>query len=76
MDADGDDGFFDADKSSLDYPIKIIWKRGFVRLLLVGGILWMLLILVVLLFHIWTCQSSLVFVSGIVCMFFFSPFVS
>ncbi|GJV83636.1 putative INO80 complex subunit C [Tanacetum coccineum] len=35
---DGDDGFFDADKSSLDYPIKIIWKRGFVRLLLVGAI--------------------------------------
>ncbi|PWA29949.1 hypothetical protein CTI12_AA625600 [Artemisia annua] len=45
---DGDDGFFDADKSSLDYPIKTIWKRGFVRLLLVGGI---------------------------VCMFFFPPFV-
>ncbi|XP_076942937.1 putative hexosyltransferase MUCI70 isoform X3 [Bidens hawaiensis] len=54
-----------ADKSSSDYPIKIIWKRGFIRLLLVGGILWMLLILIVLLFHIWTCQSSIVFLSAI-----------
>ncbi|CAI9280256.1 unnamed protein product [Lactuca saligna] len=62
---DGGDGFFDSDKSSSDYSIKIIWKRGFVRLLLVGGILWMLLILSVLLFHIWTCQSSLVFLSAI-----------
>ncbi|XP_024988687.1 uncharacterized protein LOC112523352 isoform X2 [Cynara cardunculus var. scolymus] len=60
----GADGFFD-DKSSSDYPIKVIWKRGFVRLLLVGGILWMMLILAVLLFHIWSCQSSLVFLSAI-----------
>lgn len=56
------DGLFDVEKSS---SIKIIWKRGFVRLLLVGGILWMLLILAVLLFHIWTCQSSLLFLSAI-----------
>lgn len=63
--ADGGDTFFDSDKSSSDYPIKIIWKRGFIRLLLVGGILWMLLILAVLIFHIWTCQSSLVFLSAI-----------
>lgn len=60
-----DDGFLDAEKSSSDYPLKILWKRGFIRLLLVGGILWMLLILAVLLFHIWTCQSSLVFLSAI-----------
>ncbi|KAK9070863.1 hypothetical protein SSX86_009431 [Deinandra increscens subsp. villosa] len=54
-----------SDKLSTDQPIKIIWKRGFVRLLLVGGILWMLLILAVLLFHIWTCQTSIVFLSVI-----------
>lgn len=44
--------------------MKIIWKRGFIRLVLVGGIIWMLLILVVLLFHVWSCQSSVVFFSG------------
>jgi hypothetical protein len=44
--------------------MKIIWKRGFVRLVLVAGILWMLLILAVLSFHVWSCQSSSVFFSG------------
>ncbi|XP_071685868.1 probable hexosyltransferase MUCI70 isoform X2 [Rutidosis leptorrhynchoides] len=64
FDNKGGDGFFDGGNSSSDYPIKIIGKRGIVRLLLVGGIMWMLLILVVLLFHIWSCQSSLVFLSA------------
>ncbi|KAK4401368.1 hypothetical protein Sango_0877500 [Sesamum angolense] len=45
-------------KLSQEYAMKIIWKKGFVRLILMAGILWMLLILAVLLFHIWTCQSS------------------
>lgn len=45
--------------------MKIVWKRGFIRLVLVAGIAWMLLILVVLLFHVWSCQSSLAFFSGI-----------
>lgn len=48
-----------------DYPMKIVWKRGFIRLVLVAGIAWMLLILVVLLFHVWSCQSSLAFFSAI-----------
>lgn len=48
-----------------DYPVKIIWKRGFIRLVLVGGIIWMLLILVVLLFHVWSCQSSVAFFSAL-----------
>lgn len=48
-----------------DYPMKVVWKRGFIRLVLVAGIAWMLLILVVLLFHIWSCQSSLAFFSAI-----------
>nr|XP_043625136.1 probable hexosyltransferase MUCI70 [Erigeron canadensis] len=61
----GADGFSDTNKLSAEFPIKNMWKRGFVRLLLVGGILWMLLILTVLLFHIWTCQSSIVFFSAI-----------
>lgn len=45
--------------------MKIIWKRGFIRLVLVGGIIWMLLILVVLLFHVWSCQSSVAFFSAL-----------
>ncbi|XP_068654213.1 probable hexosyltransferase MUCI70 [Aristolochia californica] len=45
--------------------MKIIWKRGFIRLVLVAGILWMLLILAALLFQVWTCQSSVTFISGI-----------
>ncbi|KDP35574.1 hypothetical protein JCGZ_09012 [Jatropha curcas] len=48
-----------------DYPMRIIWKKGFIRLIFVAGILWMLLILLVLLFHIWSCQSSYVFFSAI-----------
>lgn len=50
---------------SPDYPLKILWKRGFIRLVLVGGIIWMFLILVVLLFHVWSCQSSLAFFSAL-----------
>ncbi|XP_010275790.1 PREDICTED: uncharacterized protein LOC104610732 isoform X1 [Nelumbo nucifera] len=50
---------------SQDYAMKVVWKRGFVRLVLVIGILWMLLILTVLLFHIWSCQSSITFFSAI-----------
>ncbi|KAI8554928.1 hypothetical protein RHMOL_Rhmol05G0134300 [Rhododendron molle] len=45
--------------------MKIIWRRGFLRLVLVGGILWMFLILTVLLFHVWSCQSSLAFLSDL-----------
>ncbi|CAM8901656.1 unnamed protein product [Rhodiola kirilowii] len=47
------------------YPLRILWKKGFVRLVIVAGILWMLLIMVVLLFHVWSCQSSLAFFSAI-----------
>ncbi|KAI8553980.1 hypothetical protein RHMOL_Rhmol05G0060900 [Rhododendron molle] len=56
--------FFSPGKWSQDYPMKIIWRRGFLRLVLVGGILWMFLILTVLVFHVWSCQSSLAFLSA------------
>ncbi|KAL6997907.1 hypothetical protein U1Q18_008031 [Sarracenia purpurea var. burkii] len=65
VDADAEGGLFSPVRLSQDHPMKIIWKRGFIRLVLVGGILWMLLILIVLLFHIWSCQSSLVSFSAI-----------
>ncbi|KAJ8765100.1 hypothetical protein K2173_010583 [Erythroxylum novogranatense] len=63
---DGDGGLFSSGKLPSDYPMKLLWKRGFVRLVFVVGIVWMLLILVVLLFHIWSCQSSS-FVFSAVC---------
>uniref|UniRef100_A0A7N0U5Q5 TOD1/MUCI70 glycosyltransferase-like domain-containing protein n=1 Tax=Kalanchoe fedtschenkoi TaxID=63787 RepID=A0A7N0U5Q5_KALFE len=47
-----------------DYPLRLVWKKGFVRLVLVAGIIWMLLIMVVLLLHVWSCQSSLAFFSA------------
>ncbi|KAF9587379.1 hypothetical protein IFM89_001479 [Coptis chinensis] len=49
---------------SPNYPMKIIWKKGFIRLFFAMGIVWMLLILTVLLFHVWSCQSSISFFSG------------
>ncbi|XP_059638595.1 probable hexosyltransferase MUCI70 isoform X2 [Cornus florida] len=61
---DPEGSFFSPVRFSQDYPIKLVWKRGFIRLVLVGGIIWMLLILSVLLFHVWSCQSSLTFLSG------------
>ena len=63
--ADIEGGFLSAGKSPQDYPMKIVWKKGFIRLVLVGGILWMLLILIASLFHVWSCQSSISFFSGI-----------
>ncbi|KAG9156370.1 hypothetical protein Leryth_009242 [Lithospermum erythrorhizon] len=45
--------------------MKLLWKKGFVRLVLVGGIVWMVLILAVLLFHVWSCQSSMNFFSAL-----------
>lgn len=51
-------------KSYQDSPMKLIWKRGFIRLVLVGGIIWILLIVTALLFHAWSCQSSIAFFSG------------
>ncbi|XP_057966412.1 probable hexosyltransferase MUCI70 [Malania oleifera] len=62
---DVEGSFFSPGRFSPDYPMKIVWKTGFIRLVLVGGILWMLLILTALLFHIWSCQSSLAFFSAI-----------
>lgn len=66
FDADDESGLFSSMRLPQDNPIKIVWKQGFIRLVLVAGILWMLLILIVLLFHVWSCQSSISFLSGTV----------
>lgn len=63
-DVDFEVGLFSSGRVPQDYPMKIVWKKGFIRLILVGGILWMLLILIALLFHIWSCQTSVSFLSG------------
>lgn len=47
------------------YPLKIVWKKGFIRLVLISGILWVLLILIATLFHVWSCQSSISFLSAV-----------
>ncbi|KAI4317475.1 hypothetical protein L6164_025342 [Bauhinia variegata] len=62
---DSDMDFFSQGRLPQDYPLKIGWKKGFIRLVLVAGILWMLLILFALLFHIWSCQTSVSFLSAI-----------
>lgn len=65
MVADVEGGFSSPEKLPSDYPMNIVWKKGFIRLFLVGGILWMLLILTASLFHVWSCRSSITFFSGI-----------
>ncbi|KAL3629632.1 hypothetical protein CASFOL_026854 [Castilleja foliolosa] len=61
---DSEEGLYSG-KLSQENAMKIIWKKGFIRLVLTGGIIWMLLILTVLLFHIWSCQSSVAFFSAL-----------
>lgn len=63
-------GFLSSRRLPQDNPIKIMWKQGFIRLVFVAGILWMLVILVGLLFHVFSCQSSFSFFSGLVPFFF------
>ncbi|KAE8008809.1 hypothetical protein FH972_005284 [Carpinus fangiana] len=61
---DSEEGLFYPERLPQDYPMKIVWKKGFIRLVLVAGILWVLLILIALLFHVWSCQSSVSFFSA------------
>ncbi|XP_017617989.1 probable hexosyltransferase MUCI70 isoform X2 [Gossypium arboreum] len=65
LDADDGGGFLSSRRLPQDNPIKIMWKQGFIRLVFVAGILWMLVILVGLLFHVFSCQSSFSFFSAI-----------
>ncbi|XP_022876150.1 uncharacterized protein LOC111394529 isoform X1 [Olea europaea var. sylvestris] len=62
---DREGGFLSGGKLTQDYKMKIIWKRGFIKMVLAVGIIWMLLILGVFLFHIWTCQSSVAVFSAL-----------
>nr|XP_011458690.1 PREDICTED: uncharacterized protein LOC101293359 isoform X2 [Fragaria vesca subsp. vesca] len=51
-------------KVAPDSAIKIVCKKGVIRLLLVGVILWVVLILLATLFHVWSCHSSISILSG------------
>ncbi|KAL9262828.1 putative hexosyltransferase MUCI70 [Drosera capensis] len=64
---DDEDELFLHKRLNTDFPMRLMWKRGFIRLVLVGGMIWMLLILSVLLFHIWSCQSSGFLFSAAIC---------
>ncbi|KAL1563474.1 putative hexosyltransferase MUCI70 [Salvia divinorum] len=58
-------GLLYTEKPSPEYTMRLTWKRGFIRLIMTGGIIWMLIILTVLFFHIWSCQSSVAFFSAL-----------
>ncbi|KAJ6843440.1 uncharacterized protein M6B38_296635 [Iris pallida] len=51
--------------SSAQDPLRLICGRGFVRLVLVSAILWMLLILAALALHLWSCHSSISFLTAL-----------
>ncbi|KAF5180175.1 Sept9 [Thalictrum thalictroides] len=51
--------------ASQEFPLKIVWKKGFIRLVFVVCILWIGLILIALSFHVLSCQSSISFFSAI-----------
>ncbi|WOL05291.1 hypothetical protein Cni_G14018 [Canna indica] len=54
-----------ANGKGIQDPLRLVWRRGFIRLILVSAILWMLLILFALLFHLWSCHSSISFLSAL-----------
>lgn len=62
-------------KVAPDSAIKIVCKRGVIRLLLVGVILWVVLILLATLFHVWSCHSSISILSGTYALKLFSVLV-
>ncbi|KAJ8477506.1 hypothetical protein OPV22_021233 [Ensete ventricosum] len=61
----GDETDVSATGSGLHDPLRMVWRKGFIRLVLVSAILWMLLILFALLFHLWSCHSSISFFSAL-----------
>jgi hypothetical protein len=44
--------------------MRLVWRRGVVRLVLVSAIAWAMLVLLALAFHLWSCNSSVAFLSG------------
>jgi hypothetical protein len=44
--------------------MRAVWRRGAVRLVLVSAIAWALIVLLTLAFNLWSCASSVSFLSG------------
>jgi len=44
--------------------MRLVWRRGVVRLVLVSAIAWAMFVLLALAFHLWSCSSSVGFLSG------------
>lgn len=44
--------------------MRVVWRKGAVRLVFVSAIAWALLVLLSLAFHLWSCTSSVSFLSG------------
>lgn len=63
--ADGRGEFLVDGKLASGFSLQILWRRGLIRLLFVAGIICIFLIPITSLFHIWSCQSSVAFFSGI-----------
>ncbi|KAL0923497.1 hypothetical protein M5K25_007556 [Dendrobium thyrsiflorum] len=61
---DFEGGFFSPVKALRD-PIRMIWQRGCIRLFLVSAIAWVMLVLIALLFHVWSCHSEISFLSAL-----------
>ncbi|TVU07571.1 hypothetical protein EJB05_40933 [Eragrostis curvula] len=45
--------------------MRVVWRRGAVRLVLVSAIAWAMLVLLALAFHLWSCSSSVGFLSAL-----------
>ncbi|XP_051149215.1 probable hexosyltransferase MUCI70 [Andrographis paniculata] len=60
-----EEGLLPGGKLSQECSMRVLWKKGFIRLVLAGGIIWMLLILTALIFHILSCQSSYAFFAAL-----------
>jgi hypothetical protein len=44
--------------------MRVVWRKGVVRLVLLSAIAWAVLVLLALAFHLWSCTSSVGFLSG------------
>lgn len=62
---DGRGEFLVGGKLASDFSLQILWRRGLIRFLLITGIICIFLIPITSLFHIWSCQSSVAFLSGV-----------
>ncbi|CAN6162681.1 unnamed protein product [Urochloa humidicola] len=61
----GSGGGADAALKADAAAMRLVWRRGAVRLVLVSAIAWAMLVLLALAFHLWSCSSSVAFLSAL-----------